>query len=64
MVREQNVQTKLIRLGQILKIFMEQEKVARIPPGRTERPWPGFPACLRINIFATAFGHLSTIKQW
>ena len=28
MVREQNVQTKLIRLGQILKIFMEQEKVA------------------------------------
>jgi len=28
MVREQNVQTKLIRLGQILRIFMEKEKVS------------------------------------
>ena len=28
MVREQNAQTKLIRLGQILRIFMEKEKVS------------------------------------
>jgi len=28
MVREQNTQTKLIRLGQILRIFMEKEKVS------------------------------------
>ena len=28
MAREQNVQTKLIRLGQILRIFMEKEKVS------------------------------------
>jgi predicted DNA-binding transcriptional regulator YafY len=28
MVREQNVQTKLIRLGQILRIFMEKDKVS------------------------------------
>ena len=28
MVREQNAQTKLIRLGQVLRIFMEKEKVS------------------------------------
>jgi hypothetical protein len=28
MVRDQNVQTKLIRLGQILRIFMEKDKVS------------------------------------
>jgi predicted DNA-binding transcriptional regulator YafY len=28
MVRERNVQTKLIRLGQILRIFMEKEKIS------------------------------------